>query len=167
MATNIIVYTQKILAAIARKEKRVLFKSGAYGRRVMRSGMRPGGKKRKSSAPGQYPRYHQGSNRALRHVLFEVNLRDGTVVIGPPIGWTKQILGAGDSDVISRTQFTGKTVPQLVNDGGRSVVTTLFESGVSQSLSVNHDARPFVALSMPQTTAFFKHQMKDTVTPFR
>lgn len=87
-----------------RKDKKVLFKQGAYVRRAMQRSMRYAGKSQKprTSKPGEPPRAHKDNPKGpmLRKlVAFEVDLNAKSVVTGP------QRFGAG-------------TVPKSLNEGG-------------------------------------------------
>ena len=74
----------KVTSALDKKEQRVLGGTGAFGRGVMRRVIRPGGKKGKSAAPGNPPRYHTRGFASLKDgIFFSADLEQGTVIIGP------------------------------------------------------------------------------------
>ena len=100
-----------VVSKMSDYRRRVLIAQGSLARKVMQRGMRPGGKKGKSSLPGEYPRAQEGSIRRL--TVFAYDELTDSVVIGPlsfaklPSGY--QILSGQE------------TIPQLLNEGGVSV----------------------------------------------
>jgi hypothetical protein len=67
-----------IQSAADKARKKALYRVGAYGRRVVRRGMR---KRKKAASPGSPPSVHKGGLK--RSIVFEVNEIEGTVRVGP------------------------------------------------------------------------------------
>ncbi len=121
---------------IDRKDKRVLGRTGAYGRQVMRRGQR---RKKGASSDGGYPNAHAGQLRDL--VFFNVDLAAGSVSIGPlKFEGAEKNLPAGV-----------ETIPQLINQGG-TVRKEVGREGSKRIEALVYKPRPFVELST-QTTA--------------
>jgi len=93
---------EKLLRRHAAKEKKVLFKQGAYLKTAMGRSMRYATKKKKASQPGQPPLAHKDNPKGpmLRKLIkFEVDLAGKSVVCGP-------------------TAFGRGVVPKVLNEGG-------------------------------------------------
>jgi hypothetical protein len=107
------------------KERKVLARTGGFARKVMRGGMR---RRKKISQPGEYPSAHAGQ---LKELIF-FGYDDGQLVVGPVL-----FKGKG-------RQPQGKTVPELINEGGTVTMKTK-----RTTYTANYAARPFVDLTMP------------------
>lgn len=132
---------------VNRKRRRVLARSGGYGRQTMRRQMRPAGKKGKKSKPNEPPRTIVG---LIKKMLYFGLADDGeSVVIGPAkIGQAKgnRLLGGKE------------TVPELLNEGGKE--SLLFPDGKRET--VNYEPRPFVDPVRPTIEDFYKQQIEET-----
>lgn len=96
---------REILNREAKRDRRVLFRAGAYARTVMRRLM----KRRKGpSSPGDPPHAHAGDLK--EKIRFDVDPVALDAVAGPI-----QFDGKGDTQ-------TSKTIPALLNEGGRATV---------------------------------------------
>ena len=73
---------QQVINGLDRKRYKVLQRTGAYGRKVMRSGFRVS-RKGKSAAPGQIPMHHARGGQGLKRVLYEYNKHSESVAIAP------------------------------------------------------------------------------------
>jgi hypothetical protein len=135
--TRVVVYAATVEKRIASKTKRVLFKTGAYTRKSMQRSMRY---RKGPSQPGQPPSAHRdGRGPLLRRLIgFEVDRQRDSVTIGP------QRFG-------KLSQPSGKTVPDLVNDGG-TITATLEGRTVTAEL----EARPFTAPAFTDGGARFQ-----------
>lgn len=136
----------EILKRIDTKRRRVLFRTGGFGRQVMKRQMRKGGKKRKQSKPGEAPRTHVG---LLRKLIYFGLADDGeTVVIGPQYtGQSRTTQAAG-----------GKPVPQLLNEGGRAALA--FPDGNVET--VEYLPRPFIDPVRPTIQEAYENNIKET-----
>lgn len=136
-----------VMQRITAKQRRVFAKSGGFGRQAMRRQMRPGGKKHKSSQPGEPPRTH--GDRLLRKLIyFGLEPEAETVVIGPELthgGKKTKALG-------------GQTVPSLLDDGGYASLT--FPDGNTKV--VEYLPRPFTDPIRPSVEEFYERQIKET-----
>lgn len=149
----------KILEHMDAKQAKVLARTGAYARKVMRNNIKkaPKGKKtrRKALATGKYPRYHAHKNTGLRLILFSYDPIEGSVVIGPekfgsPRSFSEFYRGR-------RTMTTsGKTVPQLLNEGGTAKRTTEYRNGMVVNRQMNYRPRPFADDALEPATKKFK-----------
>jgi hypothetical protein len=96
------------------KKKRFLSKFGAFTRRTARSSIKSGGKKNKTSAPGEPPRAH-GKSLLKKGIFFGYDFRNESVVIGPVLRAT---------------------------DGGRDAATAIEEGGNISFTVKGHDGKP-------------------------
>jgi hypothetical protein len=133
---------------IARKERRVLFRTGSFGRTVMR---RTIPRRKKKSLAGQPPHAHAPGGSGLKDVRFAVNLPAGTVVIGHP-----RYARASRGKTLVRSS---KPVPQLLNEGGSARMETVDE-GSRRSLPLNYRPRPFRDRAMRPTQDFMLNLME-------
>ena len=127
---------------IAKKERRVLFRTGSFGRTVMR---RTIPRRKKKSRAGQPPHAHAPGASGLKDVRYAVNVPAGTVVIGHPRYPSAR---RGKTTVRSN-----KPVPQLLNEGGSARLETVDE-GSRRSLPLNYRPRPFRDRAMRPTQDF-------------
>lgn len=102
---KLVMKPEELLRRIERKEKRILYKQGAYTRTSMQRSMRYTSNDDKSSEPGKPPLAHKNKRRGplLRKLIkFAVDLNEMSVVTGP--------------DLIQRST---PTIPQILDKGGR------------------------------------------------
>lgn len=103
--------------ALAAATRKSLSKGGAFIRTRARRSMRSGGKKGKSSSPGQPPRSHKGQLRQF--LIFSYDDRTKSVVVGPTL------LPSGKrSDPLN-----DKTTPQVLEEGDTTVVREVLVPG--------------------------------------
>jgi hypothetical protein len=110
---------------IESKVRKVLFRTGKYTQKVLRSSIKRAGKKR-ASVSGTPPRAHISGGGGLKYVLFDVDLAKDRVKIG-----------VGRTHPKGFTQFANKTiyyrsrtpVPQTLNDSGTVMYETVWNSG--------------------------------------
>jgi len=114
---KIVMKPEELLRRIERKEKRILYKQGAYIRKAMQRSMRYTNKDDKHSEPGKPPLAHKNARRGplLRKLTgFNVDEEAKTVVIGP-------------------AKDRGSNVPETLDKGGRvqarKLSTTTFDVG--------------------------------------
>ncbi len=139
--SKIIQFTQKVRMrvdrvekALARSEKRVLFRLGSYLRTTMQRSMRYG---KKPSKPGKPP-HARKKNALLRTLIaFVVDLARGTVVCGPPLIGRQRAIGRARSST---------TLPELLDQGGTYRFEKRGPGGVGfRSIRAKMAPRPFVA----------------------
>jgi len=103
---------EKVTKYLKRKEYLYLRRSGATIRMVSRRSIKSGGKRNKTSKPGQPPRYHLKG--ALKdRILFGFNFRDGSVVVGPAVG--------RDPTIANALEFGGTTKTRAKEGGKISI----------------------------------------------
>ncbi len=119
---------EKVQKAMDRKGQKCLSSAGAFGRTVMKRGMR---RRKPVSEVGGYPSSHSGELRNL--IYFGYDAASKGVVIGPTLFTTKR--GSGGS----------QTVPQLLNEGGRVTRIVTPRRGKSRRVIQTYRPRPFVA----------------------
>jgi hypothetical protein len=122
--------------ALEKKDKKVLFKSAAFARTVMKRGMR---RSKKVSRAGGYPAAHAGQLRDL--IFFDVDVAAGSVGVGP------LKFDSGEKDAGS-----AGTIPRLINEGGR-VSREVGPKGNRRIVSMVYKPRPFVELTLPKAAA--------------
>ncbi len=133
-----------VQSAMDEKTNRCMSNAGAFGRTVMQRGMR---KRKKISAPGEYPSAH--SYPLLRDkVRFGYDRQKSTLVVGPAL------LDRTDREVAA----AGFTVPELVNYGGVVTRKSIYNpirkriealpAGL-EPVQWIYQPRPFVELTKP------------------
>lgn len=121
-----------VVDALDKKYRTVMARLGGYARTTMQRSMRRRAKKAPSKE-GQPPNAHKGTLRAL--IEFGYDLEKKTLVAGP-------------HKIDSPTKpFSGKTVPQLLNEGGYAMVYK-FGGG---SVMKHFGPRPFVEPALKKT----------------
>lgn len=132
---------QGIIDKMEAKERKVLARTGGFARKVMRQGMK---RRKKVSQPGQYPSAHAGQLKQLIYFGYD----GGGLVVGPVL-----FKGRG-------AQPVGKTVPELINEGGTVTVRE-----TRRTYKANYAARPFVALTAPAAAKALADNMESI--PFK
>lgn len=163
--------TRNLFAAQQRKERVALFRTGGFTAKRMRDRMRRGGKSNIVSKPGEYPRHHGIGRQGLRATRFDVDLQRATVIAGvikgsqtPP----RNTISRSRNGVIRRSSRpVGKTVPELVNEGGTSILGIVLENGTVEEFAVHYQPRPYTALTQPAAEDFFLKVTSDRETPLR
>lgn len=149
---------EKLKRHLGRKESRVLSRTGAYARTVMRNKIKKAPKKARSSS--RYPRYHKNKDGGLRKVLFSYDPTKGSVIIGPRKFRQRGFYQLSD-DSRRRTNPGGKTVPQMLNEGGVATQTTEYISGAVIRKQVNYRPSSFVDDTFKPATIFFRQLLKE------
>lgn len=141
-----------VINRLSRYERQVLTRTGAAGRTIIRNKIRRAPKSKSGQARSKesiYPRYHGSSKLGLRQILFFYSPQRKSVVIGPfrynPSGWSRRDR-YGHRFV---TNPVGKTVPQLLNEGGHAKRKDEWPSGVTKSRRVRYRRFPFRDDSVP------------------
>lgn len=169
-----------VIARITRKERRVLGRSGAFGRRTIRNMIR----RRKSiSSPGNPPHAHVSGNTGLKLVLFGYSASRQSVAIGhlkfntQKSQYTRRERSSGRAgrDKVSgrfvprgpgpRVQITrkaSKPIPALLNSGGTTRLTKKYlTSGKTYNRVLNYQPRPFRDLAFPIVNQKFRQLMAE------
>lgn len=101
--------SRALVASVEAMEVRVSMRFGAFVRTAAQRSMRSGGKKRKASSPGEPPRAH-GRRLLRKFLVFDVDTRSRTVVVGPKLLNQLDYKGGG---ILQRG-----TVPETLEYGG-------------------------------------------------
>lgn len=101
-----------VMKETTKEDRKRLSKFGAFVRRTARSSIRPGGKKNKSSEPGEPPRSHTGFLK--KNIFFAYEPQAKNVVIGPIV-----ISSAGGADALDALEHGGTTTIERLNKGKR------------------------------------------------
>lgn len=132
---------QKIAKRMDDKERKCLFGSAAYARKVMKSRIR---KRKRAGEVGGYPSSHEGTLKKL--IRFDVNLKTGEAAVGPTLFKSPDWLSS-----------TAKTIPELLADGG--TVTVLAGDPPKQIRRV-YEPRPFPQLTLGEASERLAHNME-------
>lgn len=140
-----------------------LSRFGAFYRTAVRSSMR---KRKKPSKPGQPPSVHEGSIKRLTFFSYDASSR--SVVAGPAIFKGKA----------RAVQSVGKTVPQVLDEGGKLVVQEVQLSGglwvgsrktlegkarPTRTRGATIQPRPFKMPALRKVAPKFPEMFKDTI----
>jgi len=132
---------QLVLNRLEKKERNVLSRTGAVGRREIRKRVRPL-PKRKRKKRSKYPYWRTNSEGGLRHVLYVYDPSRGSVVVGPQKFNAKMRYSQRNRDVSIR--MSARSVPELLNSGGVAVHKYTYRSGSSYSVRKQYRRFPFV-----------------------
>ena len=116
-----------VQSAVTKQERRILSRTGSFGRTVMRRSIRKAPKKRKKAPKPPFPRYHVGSNQGLRLILFQYEPNNRGVVIGPlkfTSDRSKKFAPYG-----SFRDYSPFPVPQVLNEGLTTTRIVKYKSG--------------------------------------
>lgn len=156
ISTKVIVESQKVLNRIAAKERRVLIRTGSYGRGVERRIFR---RRKKKSQPGNPPHAHAPGGGGLKAVLYAVNKSDLSVAIGPQKFPTRP--GRPNKRGVRKTtRPLGKTVPQMLNEGGVARIEIDDPNKGTFTIPANYRPRPFRDRVFGPTEKFFKERIE-------
>lgn len=133
---------QGIVAAMDKKERRVLSSTGAFSRTVMRRGMRRVKASAPPSLPGEYP--HAITGLLRDRIFFAYDQAQGGVVVGP------ELLSVGRYTLIG-----AETVPDVLNRGGTVIQTRRYRPRKNgfipppKTIRSQIAPRPLVSLTLP------------------
>lgn len=136
-------------SALDKYERRVLSRTGAFGRRVMRNSIRKAPKNKQFKTSPPFPRYRGHRNSGLRLILFEYEPGGGSVVIGP-----LKFRSSRRRQWHNRVEEfnTGsRTVPELLNESGSMRVMLQYRSGHVYSKTYRYRRFPFRDIAMEKT----------------
>lgn len=139
ITSRIIDESRRALAQIEKKERRVLIRTGSFGRTTMRRNFR---KRKKPSKPGQPPHVRQSGNRGLKLVRWAL-VGKQTVVIGPL--------------KFNTSTRSSKPTPQLLEEGG----TARIKTGSEGTATARFRPRPFRDKTFRPTRDFMLRILKD------
>lgn len=142
-----------VQSALDEHERRVLSRTGAFGRQVMRNSIRKRPKRNYTPKP-PFPRYRVHRNTGLRLIFFVYSPFTGSVVIGPVRfkNATKRVW----HNRIEFWNYGSKTVPELLNEGGIVHVTQKYRSGNTYSRTFNYRRFPYRDEAWEKTLEFMK-----------
>lgn len=143
---------------VERKKLRTLKATGFFGRRVMRNSIRKAPKKYRPT-PGRPPRYH-GKNSHIRRILFGLNGSDG-LVIGAMALNSRTVSWTSQGVVYRQSPAAGKTVPELIDQGGEAIRTITYHSGQTTKETIQYDAFPFTEPALEPTQQFLLDRLKN------
>lgn len=152
----------KVIRRMDTKTRRVLAGTGSATRTYIQRSMRPGGKKRKSSLPGQPPRWHtkllRGSGKnGVRGIAFNYEPRRKSVIIGVlPLDKNRPD-GASNRRTIPELLEYGGTVSQ----GPRLIVQP--QSGRRSkrpARKLTYKPRPYIAPALPYARKVMEEKMR-------
>ncbi len=149
---------QKVINSIDRKSRQVLTRSGAFGRRVMRNKIRKAPKRQSKTRSSLFPRYHGSSNSGIRLILFGYDPRRQTTIIGP-LKFDANRPRASKRGRRIVTKPVGKTIPELLNEGGQAQQIDEQLNGRRETRRINYRKHPYRDFSMQPTMEFFARQM--------
>jgi len=139
MAKNLIQFkkmffdSKEVIAATDKAARSVLSKIGAFIRREAKSSIKPGGRKHKTSLPGQPPRSQTGLLK--RFIFFGYDTSTQSVVVGPAkLGGVK-----------------GKDAPHTLEYGGSTESSSFYANGNRTTKRVTIAARPYMTRAMRRT----------------
>ena len=130
----------KVTRAVDRAKRRVLSKAGAFIRTRARTSIR---KRKRTSRPGDPPSSHAGHLR--RMILFGYDRQRESVVVGP-VG------------------FRRSTAPNVLEVGGRTVVTRR-RRGKTQKRTVRIAARPYMAPALEKERSNLPKVWRNSIRP--
>ena len=123
-------------------ERKVLTRTGAFSRRVMRNSIRRKPKRKAYTPIPPYPRYQANSSSGLRLIIFVYDKIKGTITVGPV-----KFKSSQRRRFKNRTEtwsYSKTSVPQLLNEGGTVNVDQMYKSGRSYFKTYRFRAFPFV-----------------------
>jgi hypothetical protein len=127
----------KVIAATTRAERSVLYKVGSRVRRKSRQSMKPGGKKGKTSAPGEPPRYQ--TRKLKDRIFFKFDFGERSVVVGP--------------------EPYGSRNARALEEGGIVTVRTK-KKRVRRKIAARPFMGPAFAAILPQVPQFWKDSVR-------
>ncbi len=140
----------KALNRIDKKTRRVMIRTGAFGRVVVRRMIK---RRKKPSPPGHPPHAHAPGAQGMKDVRFAVNNRGDTVAIGhikyDTVFAPKFFRG------VTTVQTSRKPVPQLLNEGGRAQLEVRGPRG-TKNVPLNYRPRPFRDKAFAVTANFLR-----------
>jgi hypothetical protein len=137
--------SKEVVSATDKAARSVLSKIGAFIRREAKSSIKPGGRKHKTSLPGEPPRSQTGLLK--RFIFFGYDTSTQSVVVGPAkLGGVK-----------------GKDAPHTLEYGGKAAISHQL-SAFSNKKSVTIAPRPYMnpALNknLPKLPAMWANSIK-------
>jgi hypothetical protein len=145
-----------VTKSVEEATRKALSKAGAFVRQSAKTSLRY---RNKASKPGQPPSVHRGSTIKGRSVsllkemiFFAYDARTRSVVIGPALL----------NSAASFTRRTGKSVPQILEEGGEIKIVEVFHRGRWKPASVVGSAK---ARSLPQRLTGAKIEARPFMVP--
>ncbi|MGB0600580.1 MAG: hypothetical protein ACPGLY_28210, partial [Rubripirellula sp.] len=113
-----------VMNAVDRYERSVLSRTGAWSQGAIKKRVKQGTGRERKGYKRKFPKYWGQRDGGLRKVLFAYDQSSATVVVGS-LRFRNQTRRIRFKDRIFTTTPIGKTVPQLINEGGRARVTEI------------------------------------------
>lgn len=138
---------------VARKQRSVLYKTGAGCQKIMRASISRKG----TSVPGQPPKAHIKGGGGLKYIRFAVDASQGSVIIGVMRSVPKQ-----PRVLKNRLEWYRSIhpVPKLLNQSGVSQKTTQWHSGAVDDEMLKYRKFPISAYTPTQQKMIsFFHKM--------
>lgn len=139
---KVVIDHRGVMLRVRAKRNRVLYQTGAYTRTSESRRIRT---RKKKSKPGQGPTNQ--TRRLKSGVKFTVDELEGTVVAGITPNTGKS----------NSTPLGGKTIPQLIDQGGKSRVVDPFTGKTS---IVDYGPRPITDPVRPKAEEFFRKKIE-------
>lgn len=146
-----------VMNKIHEGESKLFNRVGGYARRVIKTSMRPGGKKQKTSSPGEPPRAQTGLLK--KFIFYNYDKSTHSVVIGPMVlnrrgstGEVPRVLEFGGT-------ATGSVIKKVIHNNGRPKI-------IRQTFKYKMQPRPYVgerSRNYPKVIAEWQKQLKDFV----
>ena len=132
-----------VLDMVGRKSAAYINRAAGFTRVTARRSMRPAGKKGKSAAAGEPPRYHaRNSAVSLRNIQYGYDPATKTAVIG--------------AVKLASSTAQGKTVPQTQEGGGVVKISRIAKNGKRrQPQTIRVKPHPYMAPALEKTTERF------------
>ncbi|KKT07130.1 MAG: hypothetical protein UV78_C0006G0015 [Parcubacteria group bacterium GW2011_GWA2_43_17] len=122
--------SKEVISATDKAARSVLSKIGAFIRREAKSSIKPGGRKHKTSLPGQPPRSQTGLLK--RFIFFGYDTSTQSVVVGPAkLGGVK-----------------GKDAPHTLEYGGKAAISHQLSAFSNSPKTAYIAARPYMKPSL-------------------
>jgi len=137
--------SKEVVSATDKAARSVLSKIGAFIRREAKSSIRPGGKKHKTSLPGEPPRSQTGLLK--RFIFFGYDTSTQSVVVGPAkLGGVK-----------------GKDAPHTLEYGGKAAIShqlSAFSSKKYVTIAPRPYMNPALNKNLPKLPAMWANSIK-------
>ncbi|MGB0600431.1 MAG: hypothetical protein ACPGLY_27455, partial [Rubripirellula sp.] len=130
-------------------------RTGAWSQGAIKKRVKQGTGRERKGYKRKFPKYWGQRDGGLRKVLFAYDKSSATVVVGS-LRFRNQTRRIRFKDRIFTTTPIGKTVPQLINEGGRARVTEIYKSGAVLQFEVKYRSFPYVSSVFPAGLQKFK-----------
>ena len=140
---------QRVAGALSSYQFRVLSRTGAAGQTIVKRNIKEQAKRKGTAAKRRAKGQVTSHTGRLRQILFSYDPIRGSVVIGPRLFRNQATTIRAEGGIRISYRPIGRTIPQLLNEGGRSRRLVEYPSGQSQSLTVLYQAFRYVDNKQP------------------